>query len=72
MYFDMPIEPDPEERGLYWATRTTPVKKVFSYRPDEVYENLDVDVFGNALNRTALCNQLGCPTLNQPNNIVGK
>jgi hexosaminidase len=72
LYFDFPIEPDPEERGLYWATRTTPIKKAFSYKPDSIYDNMEIDVNGNPLNITAICLNDGCPALIAPGNIIGE
>lgn len=33
LYFDMPQEVDPAERGYYWASRYTDVRKTFSYAP---------------------------------------
>ena len=42
LYFDQPYEPDPEERGEYWASRFTESKKVFSFMPDDLYANSDV------------------------------
>ena len=42
LYFDMPQEPDPEERGQYWASRYTDTKKTFSFMPDYLYANSDV------------------------------
>lgn len=33
LYFDHPYEPDPEERGLYWATRYVNTKMVFGFDP---------------------------------------
>ncbi len=32
LYFDHPSEPDPDERGFYWATRYTDMHKTFSFR----------------------------------------
>ena len=66
------IEPDPEERGLYWATRTIPLKRAFGYQPDSVYDNIDFDGMGNVLNKTNVCKEYGCPDILQANNIVGK
>lgn len=75
--FDFPAEPDPEERGYYWATRTIPIKKAFSYIPDNIYDNMDMDVdrMGYPLNRTAICSTEGaCPPLEpgKEANIMGK
>lgn len=74
--FDFPAEPDPEERGYYWATRTIPIKKAFSYIPDNIYDNMDMDVdrMGYPLNRTAICATEGaCPPLEpgKEANIMG-
>ena len=32
LYFDHPQEPDPEDRGYYWATRFIDTQKTFGYR----------------------------------------
>jgi hexosaminidase len=47
LYFDMPQEVDPAERGYYWASRYTDTRKTFSYAPlntaqqAELYPNRD-------------------------------
>ncbi|MCQ3827916.1 carbohydate-binding domain-containing protein [Microbulbifer elongatus] len=47
LYFDMPQEVDPKERGYYWASRYTDTRKTFSYAPlntaqlAELYRNRD-------------------------------
>ncbi|MBN8430901.1 carbohydate-binding domain-containing protein [Microbulbifer salipaludis] len=47
LYFDMPQEIDPKERGYYWASRYTDTRKTFSYTPlntaqlAELYPNRD-------------------------------
>ena len=72
LYFDMPYEPDPEERGYYWATRYTDTKKTFGYMPDSVYDNAKNDRFGKPLNEDELCKkQYSCPGLLKKSNIVG-
>ena len=73
LYFDFPYEPDPEERGYYWATRIVPLKKVFGFLPDAVYDNIDNDIAGAPLNKTVICDTYTCPPLQQAkrNNIVG-
>jgi len=71
LYLDMKHEPDPEEPGLYWASRETPLKKVFSYRPDSIYDNVDVDLDGRTLDRRKLCTEFACPPLTAPDNIIG-
>ena len=71
LYLDFPIEPDPEERGLYWATRTIPMKTLFSFQPDYVYNNIETDRMGNTLNKTEICDMYGCPALTEPQNVIG-
>jgi len=68
---DLKYEADPEEPGLYWATREVPLKKVFLYRPDSIYDNMDVDLDGRPLDRENICTQFGCPELFAPNSIIG-
>jgi len=76
LYFDFPPEPDPEERGYYWASRQVPIKKTFSYTPDSIYANIDLDVsrFGAKLDRAAICENDLCPELeaDKQQNVVGK
>jgi len=73
LYFDMPQEPDPEERGLYWATRQTPMQKVFGFIPDDIYENMGVDYLGRPLDKDYICRTFGCEPLlfDRRSNIVG-
>jgi hexosaminidase len=42
LYFDHPYEPDPEERGLYWAPRFIDTLKTFGFMPDHLYQNIDL------------------------------
>ncbi|HMJ52857.1 MAG TPA: family 20 glycosylhydrolase [Polyangiaceae bacterium] len=39
LYFDHPSEADPKERGYYWATRYTDVRKLFAYIPGNLPAN---------------------------------
>lgn len=73
LYFDHPYEPDPEERGLYWATRFTDSIKTFGFLPDRLYENIDVTRMGVPLEKADVCgvNNEKCPVLQIPENIVG-
>lgn len=72
LYFDMPYEPDPEERGYYWATRFTDTKKTFGYMPDSLYDNAKDDRFGKPTNKDELCKEKNsCPPLVKKSNIVG-
>ena len=72
LYFDMPYEPDPEERGYYWATRFTDTMKTFGYMPDSVYDNAEEDRMGNPLNKEKVCTEKSkCPPLVRKDNILG-
>ncbi|XP_076082053.1 beta-hexosaminidase-like [Mytilus galloprovincialis] len=72
LYFDHPYEPDPEERGLYWATRCTDSYKTFGFQPDNLYQNIDVTVMGASISRAGICkSNTTCPLLHKPKNIAG-
>ncbi|KAJ8321567.1 hypothetical protein KUTeg_000882 [Tegillarca granosa] len=73
LYFDHPYEPDPEERGLYWATRFTDTFKSFGYNADDLYKNIDVRRSGQPITKPEVCtsDNSGCPPLNKPENIIG-
>ncbi|XP_041355523.1 beta-hexosaminidase-like [Gigantopelta aegis] len=73
LYFDHPYEPDPLERGNYWATRYTDTKKTFTFMPENLYANIDVKRSGEAITREEACGTDGlyCPPLSDPQNIVG-
>ncbi|KAK3103352.1 hypothetical protein FSP39_018661 [Pinctada imbricata] len=49
LYFDHPYEPDPEERGLYWAARYISTQKTFSFMPDHIYSNADYKLTGDPI-----------------------
>ena len=70
-YFDHPYEPDPQERGLYWATRYLDSHTAFSYQPDHLYWNRGTLVNGGEMTDTVLCSG-GCPPLTEPQNIRGE
>ena len=76
LYFDHPYEPSSLEPGLYWATRFTDTRKVFSLKPDRIYENIDVSRAGNPLTYNDVCGRGGikCDRLRKQNrkNIIGK
>ena len=40
LYFDHPQEPDPEDRGLYWATRFSDTKRLDSKNTILYYTSL--------------------------------
>ncbi|XP_046346570.2 uncharacterized protein LOC124127161 [Haliotis rufescens] len=73
LYLDHPQEPDPLERGLFWATRYTDARKMFWYTPDDVYSNVDVTFTGEPLTRQGYCarRQDMCLPLERPRNIIG-
>ncbi|XP_060070933.1 beta-hexosaminidase-like [Ylistrum balloti] len=71
LYFDHTQEPDPEEVGLYWATRFIDLHHVFSFIPQQIYWNADISRYGNPLTKDEICNWGECLTLQQPENIVG-
>ncbi|OWF49609.1 Beta-hexosaminidase [Mizuhopecten yessoensis] len=75
LYFDHPYEPDPLERGLYWATRYIDTRKVFGFIPMHLLLNADVTGRGISLENTSE-EKLGCLhkdtcLLKSPKNIVG-
>lgn len=75
LYFDHPYEPDPEERGLYWATRYINTRKVFGFIPMHLMMNADVDILGESL-ENAPAQTFGCQNkdtcvLTSPQNIIG-
>lgn len=73
LYFDHPYEPDPEERGFYWATRFTDTRKVFGFMPDDLFANVETNRNGEPLTREELCKNPGmCTDLVKKENIVGE
>ncbi|XP_062610769.1 beta-hexosaminidase-like [Saccostrea cucullata] len=54
LYFDHPYEPDPEERGLYWACRFCDTRKTFGFMPDNIYANADVKLTGDPITMETL------------------
>jgi hypothetical protein len=73
IYFDHPQEPDPEERGLYWATRFTDTYKVLKFIPDSLYDNIFEERSGMATTKTKICgpNSEKCEQLERKENIIG-
>jgi hypothetical protein len=41
LYADMPNEFNPEERGYYWASRSTSLKRVFDFSPENLPMNAE-------------------------------
>lgn len=72
LYFDHPHEPDPEERGLYWATRYIDTRKTFGFMPDNIYGNADVKLTGEPITQKDLDNHvLEHVPLKKIKNVVG-
>ena len=71
LYFDHPYEPDPEERGLHWATRYTDTRKTFGFTPEDIFANADVNRVGEPYDLADLCNNQTCPKTKHPENIAG-
>ena len=72
LYFDHPYEPDPEERGNYWATRLIDTRKTFGFTPDDLYANADFTNEGEPI--VDLCENMykgNCVPLQKPENIAG-
>ncbi|XP_045167590.2 N,N'-diacetylchitobiase-like [Mercenaria mercenaria] len=70
LYFDHPYEPDPEERGLYWATRYIDTYKVFGFMPMDIFANAEFDSLGQKIDLNDLCGG-PCPQTKTLNNFVG-
>ena len=72
LYFDHPYEPDPEERGYYWAPRFIDTRKTFGFMPDDLYANADFTRMGDPI--VDLCENMykgKCVPLRKPENIAG-
>lgn len=72
LYFDHPYEPDPEERGYYWAPRFIDTRKTFGFMSDEIYANADFTRMGDPI--VNLCEDMykgKCVPLRKPQNIAG-
>ncbi|CAL1546612.1 unnamed protein product [Lymnaea stagnalis] len=73
LYFDHPYEPDPEERGYYWATRFSDTRKAFSYNARRFYDNILTRRSGQPITDEEMCggNNVNCPPLVNSDNIAG-
>ena len=74
MYFDHPYEPDPDDRGYYWATRAIDTKRTFSYIAESVYDNIEIGLMGNKITKSEICSKFSCTEL-QPGkeqNVIGR
>ena len=72
LYLDFPYEADPEEMGLYWATRYIDTKKIFGFMPDDIFANAEVNKMGEPLDMAVLCQDNACPKTNKTENVIGK
>jgi hexosaminidase len=73
LYFDHPQEPDPEERGLYWATRYIDTRKTFGFMPDNIYGNADFKLTGDPITQKDLdMHALEHVPLKKVKNVIGK
>lgn len=72
LYFDHPYEPDPEERGLYWACRFLDTRKAFMFMPDNIYDNADVKLTGEAVPEDYIeKHREDHDELKKPENVIG-
>ncbi len=71
LYFDHPYEPNPEERGYYWATRYSDTAKVFGFMPDNYYANADRTNAGAPITNLEAMVGRELPPLRRPENLVG-
>ncbi len=74
LYFDHQQEPDPEERGMYWAVHYSDTRKVFGFMPDSFYDNIDEEIMGKPLSKKEACDGgvVNCIPLTHPDNMIGK
>ncbi|GAL02072.1 beta-hexosaminidase [Photobacterium aphoticum] len=70
-YFDHPYEPDPNERGYYWAPRYTDTRKTFGYMPDDVFANADFTRAGAPISKEDVVASAGVKKLERPENVAG-
>ncbi|KAH9510135.1 hypothetical protein Btru_043540 [Bulinus truncatus] len=74
LYFDHPYEPDPEEKGLFWACRFIDTHKVFRFMPENLLANADVKLTGEKITKLdleLLMESEDYTELNKPGNIIG-
>ncbi|WP_394212000.1 family 20 glycosylhydrolase [Enterovibrio calviensis] len=70
-YFDHPYEPDPQERGYYWAPRFTDTRKSFGFMPEDLYANADFTRAGAPLTKQDVLDAATVKTLDNPENVLG-
>lgn len=71
MYFDHPYEPDPNERGYYWAPRFTDTRKTFGFMPDDLYANADFTRAGAPITKEQVIAAAGVKSLERPEKVLG-
>lgn len=71
LYFDHPYEAHPQERGYYWASRYTNTKKVFGFKPDNLYANADFMLNGAPIVNLEAEVGRELMALKKPENILG-
>lgn len=72
LYFDHPYEPDPNERGLYWATRYIDTFKTFSFMPLNLLGNCDEKLSGEPITDEDLeAAKKEFEPLEKPENVIG-
>lgn len=71
LYFDHPNEPDPAERGYYWAPRFTDTRKTFGFMPDDLFANADYTRAGKPITKAEVVDGATAKTLEQPANVLG-
>ena len=75
LYLDHPQEPNPSEPGIYWASRFIDTRKVFAFKPDDLYDNIDATLWGKPLTQSEVCGNRGrkCEKLlnSKEKNIIG-
>ncbi|WP_027251126.1 family 20 glycosylhydrolase [Photobacterium halotolerans] len=71
LYFDHPYEPDPNERGYYWAPRFTDTRKTFGFMPDDVFANADFTRAGAPITKAEVVASAGVKKLLKPENVLG-
>lgn len=71
LYFDHPYEPDPNERGYYWAPRFTDTRKTFGFMPDDLFANADYTRAGAPISKEQVLAGAGVKSLERPENVLG-
>jgi hexosaminidase len=76
LYLDHPHEADPDERGYYWATRATSVRKLFSFISGNLPANAQLtrDQMGNDYAKVfarSAASPRPVEPLSRPRNIIG-